>query len=492
MPTVPRLTNAQVAPTALQAPRQQFVPDESLEIIGAATQKLAQVGVKVYEYDRSLKLQKLTNDTVNELNDFELSLQTDQDFDTQPERYRQKLGEVLQRVDSSVKDNRLKGLFKAELASTAARQEFNIRKNALKGKIGEQRAILDQTLLDQATQAGTGDPVVDGLVETKGMQSLDNAYAAGVISAEELQKKAATFRSDLTAAGVRRQILDDPEGAERALLEGGYEGLSGEDRTIWIERASARVDSMRREKLAAEDREYRLGERAQKDIQDATSKDGDKLLASGQLSTQWIEGNRDRLSPEDFRYFYGKLTGGGEGHTDSIVYSDLRQRAGTGQDVREQAREALTRGAIKTGDYDRIISEVEQQRPGWYKRGVDYIGTSAGVSDLNPDPAAAQRKAQMLDDWTDWAGRNKGATDDQAQKAYREIVKEYAIIDRDKMTLLLRTPSFMVGQRNAPDLDATEAATVQAFEAGEIGREEFERQAQLLQRWRDTMTAVGP
>lgn len=243
------------------------------------------------------------------------------------------------------------------------------------------------------------------------------------------------------------------------------------------------IESEQRMRLTMEDRAYRNAERAERDLQDATSKEGDKLLAEGKLSPQWIESRRNRLSPDDYRYFYRELSGGGSGPRDVELYAGLRERAGRGEDVRDEARAALTRGAIGASDFDRIVGEVEGQRPGWYKRGRDFISTSAAVSDLNPDPAAAQRKAAMIDDWDDWSDENQKASDIEARDAYKRIVEEYAIIDTRDFVITKRAPRFLVGSRNAPDLDATEVATVQALDDGRITREEFDEQALLLVEW---------
>lgn len=249
------------------------------------------------------------------------------------------------------------------------------------------------------------------------------------------------------------------------------------------------IESEQRMRLTREDRAYRDAERAEREVQDATSKEGDKLLAEGKLSAQWIESKRNRLSADDYRYYYRALSGDGSGPRNVELYANLRERAGRGENVRDEARAALTRGAIGTSDFDRIVGEVEGQRPGWYKRGLDFISTSAAVSDLNPDPAAAQRKAAMLDDWNDWADENQKASDTEARDAYKRIVEEYQIVDTRNFTLTKRAPRFLVGSRTAPDLDATEAATVAAFEDKAISEEEFERQALLLQEWRDALAS---
>jgi hypothetical protein len=228
-------------------------------------------------------------------------------------------------------------------------------------------------------------------------------------------------------------------------------------------------------------------EREQKRAAEDVIKEGDRLFATGRLSAGWIESQRSVLPHEEYRYFLRKLTGDGDEENaprDILLYSVLREQAGQGQDVRREAREALLRGQIRSTDFDRILGEVEGARPGWYKRGTQYISTSAAVSDLNPDPAAAQRKADMLDDWDNWVRENPKASESDAQAVYRRIVDEYAIINMNDLVITKRAPRFLSGTRNAPDLEATEEQTVKAFEEGKIDRVEFERQAMLIAEWR--------
>jgi hypothetical protein len=269
------------------------------------------------------------------------------------------------------------------------------------------------------------------------------------------------------------EMLRRPAGMSGVLA---VEALSATDRANLMEAAERR-----RLSLAAQAEQ--LANRREKDVQDATSKQGDQLVAQGQLTARWIEDNRERLSAEDFRYFYKELNGGGETGSEPknmLLYADLRERASFGQDIRGEARAALVNGDIRREDYDRLLGEVEADRAGWYARGSDYIATSAGVSDLNPDPAAAQRKAMMLDDWAEWSQANPKATDDQAEAAYKRIVTEYAIIDYEQMLLVKRKPRYLAGTRSAPNFDATIADTAAAFERGEITQAELDEQAALI------------
>lgn len=281
------------------------------------------------------------------------------------------------------------------------------------------------------------------------------------------------------------ELMRKPAGMSGVL---SIEALNAPDRANLMEAAERRRLSIATQNQVAADRR-------EKDVQDATSKAGDQLVAEGKLNATWIEANRERLSAEDFRYFYKELNGGGEAGSEPknlLVYADLRERASYGQDIRDDARAALTHGDIRREDYNLLLSEVEADRSGWYDRGVDYISTSASVSDINPDPAAAQRKASMLDDWSEWSQQNPKATDDQAEGAYRRIVIEYALIDYEQMLLVKRRPRYLVGTRSAPDFEATIRATAEAFTRGEISQSERDEQAvtirELEQAWQRAQT----
>lgn len=251
------------------------------------------------------------------------------------------------------------------------------------------------------------------------------------------------------------------------------------------------ADAMTRQRLADAERLQTMQDRQKKLTEQDTAKTGDQLLSTLKLSASWIEANRDALDPADYRYFYNALNGDEAASrrekSDPTVYADLIERAHNGEDVRSEARAAMVNKRITIASYDKIFSEANQARPSWFKRGTEFIATSAAVSQLNPDPAAAQRKATMLDDWQEWADRNPKASDEQARTAYTKLVHEYAIIDTTGLTLTMRAPSYLVGSRNAPNIDATEAATVQALDHGEIDAQEFARQAQLIKQWREAL-----
>lgn len=305
---------------------------------------------------------------------------------------------------------------------------------------------------------------------------------------EALRTSATDMIQSRAAIGYARR---DPDGTMKRVVEPAaddklFRTLSPRARDQVLQE----VENSQRLRINADNRAYMLAERAEQEAADGKQREGDLLYAKGALSMQWVVQNQKILAPDDVRYFSRLASGrgGSDGDVNTTVYADLRDRASRGEDVRGDARKALHDGQIDIPAYDRLFGEVEAERPGWYKRGSAYISTAAGVSDLNPDPDAARRKANMLDDWQRWASENPKASDSEAKEAYTRITDEYSIIDRQKMTITLRAPSYLVGDRMAPDLEATEAATVKAYESGELGPAEFQRQAELLAQWR---AAIG-
>lgn len=247
------------------------------------------------------------------------------------------------------------------------------------------------------------------------------------------------------------------------------------------------VEGEQRARWQEEDQAYQREQRAEKEAGDTAAKDMDRLLAGGGLSARWLEQNRERLTPADYRYGYRKLTGEDEAPTNPTTYADLRLRASRGEDVRDDARHALLGGRIKTADFDRLVGEVEATRPNWYKRGVSYLTAASGYSDLNPDPDAGRKRGAMLDAWGEWANENPKAGDDQARKAWQQIESEFSLIDRSKIITSLRAPRYMVGgrlQQNLQSIEAAEAATVRAYRAKQIDEAEFKRQATILKQWK--------
>jgi hypothetical protein len=314
-------------------------------------------------------------------------------------------------------------------------------------------------------------------------------------SQEQLDAAIQKQRSDVLSAVAERMIQADPSRGF-SFVQKNMDQFDAADGTRLMNVATNTMESRQRLALANEARADRIREKQDKLRAQNAAKAGDLLWTQGALTPEWIEQNRNTLDPSDYRYFQNKILDGSPERTDPMVYTNLRDRLANGDDISDDARAALRLGLLKTDDFNRLSTIQEKgsqagEVPSAYKRGVGYIRGALRVSDLNPDPAAAQRQASALNDWDDWIQANPNASDSDAQQTYQRIVHDYQLTDAMDSSLVKPMPSYAVGNRRDMDVDATAQATVQAFldkHGGDrdaaLADPEFQRQATLIEQWR--------
>jgi len=491
MPGLPIYSQRTQAPSGPQFarinPNAAAAPGQALGAISQALAGTSDLLLKLKMNERAQQVASLAADSELQLAKVAQDLQVDSDYGTHIDRYQAAVKDLDMRVSSSVQDKAVVKLWRQDFQQQALRRELDVRKVAITGMVGIQKAQLDGTLASFSSLAGENAENYSMLRE-KGRLAIDAAYTNGVLSPTEAVDMSQRFTSDVVSARVRRDISTDPDGTVHRLLTGDYKDLSGEDRAKWIDKANASAESVQRQRIADEDRTYRLGERIEKDRYEATAKKGLSMAASGGVTPAWVEANRDNLSKDDFKYFYRVATGLEEGPRDPMIYADLRDRAGRGDDVRADAKTALQKNQIGRSDFDRLTGEVEAQYPGWKKQGDSYLSTVSGYSEINPTPAAAQTKAAMLDQWTEWASGHPKATSEEARKAWTGIADSYALAGKAEKIFTLPLPRYMSGTRSQPDLDAIERETAKALQEGRMSPEEAAKQATLINQWRDVFT----
>lgn len=463
-----------------------------------AIRQLADIGSgiasQVVANDRALKVSSLSTQAAMEIENYVFDLQkTDRDYSTQFDRYQDFTNDLMDRYGKELEgDNAGYSTFRSNVGQIAFRKGFDVRSHAINGQMDVQKAQLTLNMAALSELAVQGDDEQREMVKTKAQILLNESYDNGVVDANEAANLGLKFQDDVVSAQVRYDILVDPDQSVTKLLKGEYSGLSNEQQMIWLEKANSASEARARKAIAEEDRARREADRLEKEAADNMAKAGDELLYTGQLSTDWIEQNKEILDPADYRFYYKAIATGSEASTNVRIYSSLRERASNGEDVRAEARERLRQGTLKVSDYNTLVNRSEQNIgvvdiPNWFKRGEQYLGSAFRVSDVNPDPAAPQRYADVMDEWNQWATENPNPTLEQARSAYQQIAKDYTLIDTSQMTLTKRMPSFAVGNRNTMDIEATINATVEAFESGVINEEQFNKQALLIQEWERAM-----
>lgn len=253
-------------------------------------------------------------------------------------------------------------------------------------------------------------------------------------------------------------------------------------------------ESLQRQIFSTEEHQLVMQEKRDKVQSDALAKEGDSLLANGKLNSSWIEAHRRALSASEFRYFYKALSGTEESSTNPQVFADLYLDAANGKDVRDQARTALTEThTLSRADFTKIAGLVDQERPGWFKRGTQFISGALDPGQLNPDPDAHYSRQLALQDWQEWSDKHPEATDAQAREMQNELANHYRIVPGNKIALAMRAPMHLVGTRanpldenGQPDpmLNATKRRMLDAFHSGDITQDEAEEEAVLIEQYR--------
>lgn len=459
---IPQMRRARAAP----------VPGIDLEPLREALDGVVRVEMrmKLAERERNVR-QNLVTSQVDLLR-ASGEIAADSDYGTQSDRFQAARDQIEQQTRERFGDDEAAfQTWKSDFDMFALRQEFDIRSSATKGMRETQAAGLEMDLEQFAAVAAQADPASAQELRNRGLLAINDALGRGVISPMEAVKRQTKYKSDIVGAQVRWDIYNDPSGAEQKLLGGEYGDLTGDDRVRLLERATAKAQAEETRRLANETRGLAMSARAERRMQDDVSKEGDDLLGRGTLSPDWLEANRRNMSASDYRYFQRELMEerAGPAQSDPMVYADLLEMADRGdQPVRGAAREALMGRQITREDFDRVVARGEKDRenePSWMKRGNDYISRYLKPSDLNPDPASSATYANASEDFRKWADRNPQAKPEEAEREYRRIAENYVIAESDQIPLLQRVPRDLVGSRAMPDLEATEAATVERFMA---------------------------
>ena len=471
-----RTTPQVIAPDVRGLARIESPAAQIAESIG----QLARIGAEINEKRRATKLDDLNAKATTELNNFVLSLETDTDYETQIERYDQRVQEIENRVkEEAGDDSRLFNAWRREFTVPVTARSFDVRKRAQQGIVGKERAALDDRLYQFSQLPGSGNPELDSYAISQGILALDNALANGFITPEEEANLRQAFQRNANMASANKAIADNPDAFIVAVEAGQFGNLSNEDRNDLINKARTAAETL-------DNRIRQAEERQQKEIEDATRMEGDDLVANGTLTRQWVQNHRDDLSPEQYRYLLKEVTGGAAS-TNNTIYSSLLTRASSGQDVTAEVRQEYSVGNLTKEDFNKLISLSTGS--GWYKRGSQFITQALRVSDLNPDPAAPQRLANAMNDWIGWSQSIdvEKMSDKQAMEEAHRIVSEYSIINFQDAILTLRAPRFLVGSRNEPNLEATEDETLRALEEGRITEQEFTTQSALINQWRSSI-----
>jgi len=286
-----------------------------------------------------------------------------------------------------------------------------------------------------------------------------------------------------------------------AAMQDLQEGLAA-DESIPLDIRNALVNQGQewvREQNALAEKADALAKEHLVDLEDKTAKDGWELHATGGLTQDWVLSNKDALPRTEFKALLA-ATRGDAGHVDDPeVQSDLERRAYAGEDVTEDALLAYERGDLKGATLRTVLSTSRTIRrqggpEGDYERAKKFIADKLAPIPGVPNQAAKSTFAdarRMLDDYVTSAPEDAPRTSKEIWEFTEQTVARFETIDWSEVSAALPKPRFFVGDRNNPNIEATETELVRALEEGRISREQFDFEAQIVDRWRNAMAARG-
>jgi len=328
-----------------------------------------------------------------------------------------------------------------------------------------------------------------------GQRLLERLAAIDTMQMEpQAKEKLADYtKQTLSHFAVMGDIQRDPYGTMQKLndpnAQGYYQNLTAEQRQSLLDHS----DRMLHERVADAERVHQLAKQEQQDNSDKLLKQGIAMSTTGRLTPQWVLNHANTLEPSAMKYLLDAAAGK-EVKSDPKVYSDLLVRATRGEDIQKDITDSFTEGQLSKEDFTRLTDKAVTEFPNAYKRGINYINTAGKVSELEPDPAKAQTLANMQNDFQDWFRKNGGqASDKEIEQESQDIVKRYQLVRADQNLLTLPVPQFGLGKgtRAAPDVAGAKQALVKQFQQGGITRDDFNRQAALLQKWQSAVDATA-
>ena len=437
------------------------------------TRALENVSVQLGAMENAERARKISQTGLlgkQELMKIENDFLGDTDYETQDERFKQRVDDYTSSVQASFGDDAAAyDVWKADFDLDAMKAEFGYKTNALgKRRVAQEAGLTFDLQNYAATAAASTDPERAALIRNEGLVLIADNINRGVISPLAGVKMQRKYRSDLVGAAVREQIRVDPAGAEQELLSGGFSDLQGEARTKLIEMAGNRARQGSDAAWRNEERAYRRSERARHEEERATQFRGDELLASGELTDEWVNENKEGMDVGDYRLYKNELSDKAATATDDEVYATHLDAIARGENRVEAARGDLHAGRITRPSYNSIMTAQGSND----KQALSLIRGALTPGAMVKDPAARFRASAAQDEWIKWDADHPTATRGERSAEVQSIIKDWSLVNWRDVTQIGKTPRYLVGGRIDPDINATADATLDAFTALHGGDED--------------------
>lgn len=214
------------------------------------------------------------------------------------------------------------------------------------------------------------------------------------------------------------------------------------------------------------------------------------------LTEEWLEQNRENLSPSDRRRYFAALDARDSG--DDAIKMDPKELLRLDDLVEEdpkaaiaELRDQFSARTITRGEFDKLTGRAEAIISGQEKRPYIAQIRSYLTQQIRPDADASSAEfataLQQSFAFDDWAAKNKDATREEAQREANAIIAQRQAYRTQALRLTLPIPRFMDAPNRyviGPDqIVIAKERTRQALASHTISEREAADEAGKIQAW---------
>lgn len=212
---MPRLPDATaLGERSIPVGRAPHVTDRSAEIaLANVAQTAERIGGAVSAFaqrENQLQYAKARSDLLSADAEIRKELETDNDWQTYEDRYRERLGKAREKVSATIRGRTDRTLFEQESAADLERGAFAVRDMSRRREVDVGRADLDSVLdTNRRTALETRDESLRGSLISSTQDALNGARDKGYISAQEAVDRRQRWTSDYAEGTLDLQSLPD-------------------------------------------------------------------------------------------------------------------------------------------------------------------------------------------------------------------------------------------------------------------------------------------
>lgn len=462
---------------------------------------------------RAIEIAKATAGAQRELDDLHLDLEQEGDWRNGVKRFEDGAKKIGEKYGKDLSDPATQAQFSAGFGRSIETRRVALRRKMVEYMQADGEATALQAIDDGARAAAGARTDLERRQAMAAVASIiTDMRESRVIS----PVKAVTMFRDFRGKVAEAQVLSALNGARESgamaivdrLQSGEFEGLDEVRRQRLIDTALRRAEHQQRAAIAAGERNERRAERALRQIEDDTSKAAADLRARGELTVEWVEGNRRNLSRAEYER-YRELVGVGTTvaapQRDDLGALEQLQRNVDVMDPAQYQANALRlrqRGLIRDETLDGYVERNRAARrddvpASPYKAGRHLVttaldpGSVTGAIGKYERGTMTEARADAEADFDTWAVANPAATREQSIAKARELVARYRQDVDEKTRDNLPLPLAYRGDRNGVDDTSLSIAARELMlrrRAGQISDAEFVREEEILGAWRTVIS----